>query len=217
MRKKQEFRDSRKGNLPSAWHPDFRIIDSLPHAGVERIIFMLKVIVVVLPVLLGISWMYLEIEAFVIRSKNGALQAELLHRDDRNETILAQSAAYDLAAKKIQIVRHFYGTPLVPLDFLVELAQKRPRGLVLKNMSIAGASEGFEGEPVESAVIHLQGYISDTTISALDMMDSFKEILTHFDSLKGKVGEIDVVSVRRDVVSKLFTYSMSIQVGEADN
>lgn len=97
---------------------------------------------------------------------------------------------------------------------MVEFAQKRPPGLVLGNLSVTDVGEEFAGESAESTIIHLQGYISDTSVSALEVMDSLKEILTGFDSLKGKVSEIDVVSVRRDVISKLFTYSMTIQVGE---
>lgn len=214
MRKKQELRDIKKGQRPFAWHPDFRSPGLLPHIGIERIVFMLKVVVVVLPVLFGIGWGYLEIEAFIARSKNGTLRADIAGRSERNEIILEQSAAYDLAAKKVQVVQYFYEVPLVPLDFLVEFAQKRPPGLVLRNLSVADVGEEFAGESAESSIIHLQGYISDTSVSALEMMDSLKEILTGFDSLKGKVSEIDVVSVRRDVISKLFTYSMTIQVGE---
>jgi len=214
MRKKQESRDPKTGQLPVAWHSDFRSLDLLPHMGIARIVFMLKVVVIVLPVLFGIGWGYLEIEAFVARSKNGALRAEIADRSERNEITLEQSASYDFAAEKVQVVQHFYEVPLVPLSFLVEFAQKRPPGLVLKNLSVADMGEEFAGEPVESSVIHLQGYISDTSVSALEMMDSLKEILTGFESLKGRVGEIDVVSVRRDVISKLFTYSMTIQVGE---
>lgn len=219
MRKKQEYRGQMRKALPSAWHPDFRNLEALPHAGVERIVLMLKIVFVVLPVLFAMSWGYLEVEAFVVRSKMWTLDDELLARIDRDKTILSQSNAYDLVAEKIEVVQYFYKAPLVPLDFLVELAQKRPSGLVLSSINItdmkAMSARDQADEPTDAAVINLQGYISDMSVSALAMMDGFKKLLATFESLKGRVGEIEVISVRRDVLSQLFTYSMTIHIRAA--
>ena len=55
MKMKREFRDAKKLMLPSAWHPDFRHTEELPHASVERVVFLLNVFVIALPILLAIS------------------------------------------------------------------------------------------------------------------------------------------------------------------
>tara|TARA_B100000989_G_C19509968_1_gene458486 strand:+ start:879 stop:1520 length:642 start_codon:yes stop_codon:yes gene_type:complete len=202
--------------ISPVWHPDFRNVDVLPHVGINRIVFMFNVLAVVMPILLCGVWIWVELEAFMYRSKNEELLLDIEERTLRNEMILEQDQLFQFASEKIKIVEAFYQTPVVPLDLLIQFSNRRPSGVIFQNISIAESGDDFEDDTLTGAVIHIQGFIEGVSTNALDVIDAYKQDLEQIPSVKNFIDKIEVVSLRRDVISQLFTYSIMIRLKEKE-
>ena len=83
-------------------------------------------------------------------------------------------------------------------------------------LTIMSDSDDFEDDTLTGAVIHIQGFIEGVSTNALDVIDAYKQDLEQIPSVKNFIDKIEVVSLRRDVISQLFTYSIMIRLKEKE-
>lgn len=183
----------------SNWHPNFRIVDSLPDLKVVRTDFFVNAISLSLA---AVAVFFLAIREYKVVN----LKDEIANWEEKIDAGRAQnlafiklSADFKKEAAKFEEVHEFRATDLVVTGFLQDLGPTIPLGLDLDSMAFGD----------ERVVI--RGTILGNSETASIALSDYLDVLREHAGIGSKFSDISLTTLVRDARSEVLSFEIVLQ------
>lgn len=208
---KSKSRPKRKESIDFAWHPDFRIQESLPDVKVVRTGFIINFITLTAAVLLMGLYGYRQLHAWNLSSQIEEVKAEIEVETPENRVNLKQSGEFKQATNLINDLTVFYKQSESVLEFLVEISQSKPDYIALSNIESSELTRTLsKSKTATYNRYNLTGVLQGSSAEALDALNKYREIISNLEIFKDKIDSIDVPPPRRNPTLDLFEFNIVI-------
>jgi alpha-N-acetylglucosamine transferase len=117
------FGFSKNKKTKISWHPDFRIVESLPDIKIVRTKFIINLIGIVVFCLLLVFVGYREIIKIGLRQSVKVYQAEIQNRQPSNRKLTTMSGEFRKLGDELKDIKQFKEKPLNLIEIVVELSK----------------------------------------------------------------------------------------------
>lgn len=194
------------------WHPDFRDHSKLPDISVIRTSFLMNFASAVVVASLFVYAAFNEISAAGLRSQIAELDQSISSRGKQNREYIKQGKDFEQSAWLVKDFKRFYKKSISPDEILLELALKRPKGMVMDEAALSLVQKRNKaGKNEEYFQQRISGTIKGDYDEALKVVDAYTEALKESEKLKDIIREVEVTSLKRDPVLALFTYIIEMK------
>ena len=120
---------------------------------------------------------------------------------------LRLSVKFRKLAANIVELEQFYAAPFTTLDFLTQISQMRPKGLIFKQLSLAERMEKKDATAKVTYSLNISG-----EVRSLTTLDEFKGELAQWDLLKVENYELEIDEILqgRDAETGIFPYTLKV-------
>ncbi len=196
----------RRKDIEPNWRPNFVNESKLPDIKVVRTGFAINFVAVAF--FLVTCGLVLQREYDIITTKNtiASLEQQIERSSPDNEVNLKRSQDFVTAARKIAEIEKFFIAPFSGQELLIELAQFRPSGVKLANITFT-ESNSKSKKLALAYQISLTGDVADLTL-----LDQFKGSFMEWEFLKldGYVISVTEAVQPRDTTRGVFPFSLNI-------
>ena len=162
-----------------AWHPNFRNFERLPDTKVVRTSFFINGVAVVIALMLGGYTIYREYTSHELRGQNAYWDRESAVKKPASDQAIALYKKFQEEEKQIFALRDFKaGTRLVISDFLLNIGETLPQGVMLNSFDYKAA-----GVTLRGSIAGLPDEASGKAAAYLDSLRKYKPFAGLFDSI----------------------------------
>jgi len=196
-----------KQNIQPNWRPNFVNASRLPDIKAVRTDFIVNFVSIVLAVLAGFYVIQNEYKVYSLNKTIGNMEEQILAAEASDSASLRLSVKFRKLAENIVELEQFYAAPFSALDFLTQIAQMRPEGLIFKQLSLAERMEKIDAAVEVTYSLNISG-----EARSLTTLDEFKGELANWDLLivEGYKLEIDEILQGRDAETGIFPYTLKV-------
>jgi hypothetical protein len=139
------FARKKKPEVILHWHPNFRMVASLPDIKQVRTGFIINFIAIFLAVV-ALGWtLYVEVQIHKTNTDLDHYNAQITGLKPTNDKDLGKSAKFVKDSKPLQFTARFFSEKLPPLDVMASLLEARPANIY------------FDSVDLESIILDLPG------------------------------------------------------------
>jgi len=193
------------------WHPNFRIVETLPDIKQVRTGFVVNFAAIFIAVLV-LGWtVYTEVQIHNVNHEIDRLQGQMDGNSAANKKGIAATKNFVAQSKSLQFAAHFYAQRLSPMELITALVDARPDNIYFDSIEISsGGMEAATSKNGVSQRIIISGTM--TSNSELPLDDYVNKILAS-PSLKGRIGDPNKdrkIDPRRDSVAGVFKFTITL-------
>ena len=119
------------------WHPNFRVVESLPDIKQVRTGFIVNFVAITLAVL-ALGWtLYTEVQIHKVGNEIDGFNTQIEGLKPTNTKDLAASTKFVTASKPLQFAAKKFSERLRPLDVMGALLDARPENILLDSVDVS--------------------------------------------------------------------------------
>jgi hypothetical protein len=199
------------------WHPNFRVVESLPDIKQVRTGFIVNFITITLALIALVWALWTEIQIHNTNAEVDKLNTQVEGLTATNKKDLAASAKFVVTSKSLQFADRFFAQKLSPVSLLQDLAEARPDDILLDGLeinSIILETPPFKKAPTQTVVI--TGTLTSDTLLDFNV---FVEKVKNCPTLKDHLILTDKKAVddkffkpepRQDITPGAFKFTITI-------
>jgi hypothetical protein len=188
------------------WHPNFRVVATLPDIKQVRTGFLVNFVTIVLALVALAFTLYFEVEIYKVNRDIDVLNTNIASDASTNNKDLAATKAFVNTSKLMQFTARFYSQKLPPLDLLSSLIDARPDNIVFESIEV----ETIGGKKANTQQVTFKGIL--TSGSELGLQEFVDKVLAS-PALKNRVSasikDRSIVS-NRDYVGDSFEFIVTL-------
>ncbi len=209
-----QLKRKKKTDEHAPWRPDFRDSNRLPDTKPVRTGFLLNFIAIAVAVSLLAVYAYREYNLRNITEELVYLRGQVAENRQDNQSLLRLNQQFLRSRNVAREAVRFDWEPLPVPDFLRNLAESLPEGVVLDAISLRFVSEeGGNNDDYPPFLIELDGRVIEFGESSpsrvLNLLQGRMEALP---SLQGRVVENDLSRFNRDTELNVFNFSLQVRL-----
>ena len=150
----------RKPEVIYQWHPNFRVVKTLPDIKVVRTDFVVNFAAVFLAVAALVWMIYIETNIFLVDRTINHLQAQIDENKKTNMLYLSQSSKFMHDSKGLQELTKFYGQSVPLVQLLDAVFSARPDNILFDSVSLTPVEISLKGKRVKTQLVVLTGELT---------------------------------------------------------
>ena len=167
------------------WHPNFRVVETLPDTKIIRTSFLINAGAVLLALGAATVLVIREQDLADLRAQTSAWEARILESTPKYTQAIKLQKQFTDAAERIKEIDAFVTTDLVASDVLRRLADTLPRLTTLDSVAMDAKS------------VRLRGTITGPDRKAIDMATAYVSQLKLDSLFSSRLESVDLKSVDR--------------------
>lgn len=179
------------------WHPDFRVVATLPDTKVIRTSFLVNIVAVVTVLALAYLVFRQESEISSIQSQKDDWSQQAGAKKPRLEKATQLQKEFSEGEKKVQQVQKFVESPVVGSELLLLVAETMPRMTILDVIEMSAEFVRLRGTVVGSSASLSQAYADQLAANP---------------AVKAMAESVRLSSQNRDVAGGRFTFEIEIKL-----
>lgn len=193
------------------WHPNFRVVASLPDIKQVRTGFIVNFIAIFLAVL-ALGWtLYVEVLIHKTNTELDHYNTQITALKPTNDKDLGKSAKFVKDSKPLQFTARFFSEKLAPLDVLASLLDARPSNIFLNSVDIESVIVDLPGnKKINTQRVTIAGTLNSAKETDISL---FEQNLQNCPALKSRITG-DPKDIKRDITgdpaAKIFTFTITI-------
>lgn len=194
------------------WHPNFRVVETLPDIKQVRTGFLVNFVAIVLA-LVALAWtVTTEVDIHNHSRDINRLNGEIDKETPANNKNLAASKQFVNKSKALQFSAKFFDGTLPPLDLLDAMLAARPDNILFDSVHIDPVIIETAGKKIPAQRVVISGTLASESSLSLD--DFVKKILASA-ALKNRVVDPDKnlkVENKRDAAAGVFKFTLTLNL-----
>jgi hypothetical protein len=151
----------KKPEVTPQWHPNFRVVKTLPDIKAVRTDFIVNFVAVTFAVLALGYMLFIEISNFQVGRQITRLQARIDEQHKNNTVDLKLSTQFVHEAKGLQELTKFYAQAISPMQLLMTLVDARPDNILFDSVEITPTEvEGKNRQRMKTQRLVLTGTLT---------------------------------------------------------
>jgi hypothetical protein len=197
-------------NIQPNWHPDFKIVSTLPDTRVVRTNFIAKSVIYAAIFIIAAIILQREYQAYKLSQIVQELEQQVQGASSADLSRLEKSEQFRKSALKVREVQRFFKAPFVAHDSIVELARAKPEGLTFTRLVLSElvieVKAGDKSKLQVAYKLSVSGNVQD-----LPLLTQFKRKLeeSQFLNLPGYSVGISENIDQRDVETGIIPFQVS--------
>jgi hypothetical protein len=193
------------------WHPNFRVVASLPDIKQVRTGFIVNFIAIFLALVALIFTLYFEIQIYKTNAELGKYNDQIGSIKPINDIDLVKSAKFVNGSKSLQFAAKFFSQKLSPLDVMASLLDARPKDILFDSVDIQTITLDFgAGKKADTQRVTIGGTLNSPNLLSLD---DFENKLKNSPVFKSRItGDAKDFKVdpKGDPTVGVFTFTITI-------
>jgi len=196
-----------KQNIQPYWRPNFVNASGLPDIKAVRTDFIVNFVSIVFATLAAFYVIQSEYRAYSLNKTISDMEEQIQAAEADDTASLRLSVKFRKLAANIVELEQFYAAPFTTLDFLTQISQMRPKGLIFKQLSLAERMEKKDATAKVTYSLNISG-----EVRSLTTLDEFKGELAQWDLLKVENYELEIDEILqgRDAETGIFPYTLKV-------
>ena len=196
-----------KQNIQPYWRPNFVNASGLPDIKAVRTDFIVNFVSIVFATLAAFYVIQSEYRAYSLNKTISDMEEQIQAAEADDTASLRLSVKFRKLAANIVELEQFYAAPFSSLDFLTQISQMRPKGLIFKQVSLAERMEKKDAKATVTYSLNISG-----EVRSLTTLDEFKGELAQWDLLKVENYELEIDEILqgRDAETGIFPYTLKV-------
>lgn len=196
-----------KQNVQPHWRPNFVNASGLPDIKAIRTDFIVNFVSIMLAMLAGFYVIQNEYRAYSLNKTISDMEEQILAAEAADSASLRLSVKFRKLAENIVELEQFHVAPFTTFDFLTQISEMRPKGLIFKQLSLA---ERLQKKDATTQVIYSLNITGE--VRSLTTLDEFKGELAEWDLLEVENYELEIDEILqgRDAKTGIFPYTLKV-------
>ncbi|MDA9589163.1 hypothetical protein N9V19_00220 [Opitutales bacterium] len=128
---------SNRQKIQPYWRPNFKIKSSLPDIKVVRTGFIVNFVIITFVLIAIFSLLHRQYYANSLRTTIDLTEARVRQAEPEDRLRLENSERFRKAAQSIEELERFYRAPYFADEFLINISQLKPEGLIFSRLSFS--------------------------------------------------------------------------------
>lgn len=180
------------------WHPDFRVVETLPDTKVIRTSFLVNFVAVAAVLVMGYLLVRQEIEITGVRSQCDQWTQRTEGQRPRLDKATQLQRAFTAEETKARQIREFVASRVVASDLLLLIAETLPR---LTTLDVV--------EMTEEGVVRLRGTVVGSSAS---LAQAYADQLAAHPGIVALTESVRLRSQNRDQAGNRFTFEIELKL-----
>lgn len=192
------------------WHPNFRVVETLPDIKQVRTGFLVNFIAIMLA-LAALGWTVIsEVSIHNYNRDIDRLTGQIDKETSANNKNLANSKQFVNKSKPLQYAAKFFADRLAPLELLDSILAARPESILFESVAIEPIVVESGGKKLNSQEVIISGTLASETSQTLT---EFKNKILASPALKSRVADPEKslkTENKRDAAAGVFKFTLTI-------
>lgn len=202
---------SKKEVTPN-WHPNFRIAEDLPDIKPIRTGFLINVAAVSICLILAYLFIQQEVKRMTLGNAIQTTRATVQETQATNSANLRKSADFVREAKKMEDLSEFYDSPVTAYNFLLDLSEIRPEGLIFDSITFREIETIVRRQVQKTYELAINGKTKD-----LIRLNEFKAMLSAMDAVEEYGGQVNENIQPPNETTGIYPYTIEVQLTPQQN
>ncbi len=195
------------------WHPNFRVVDTLPDIKQVRTGFLVNFAAIFLALIM-VGWtVYTEVEIFNVNRDIDRVNGGLDQSSSTNAKNLAKSSQFVAKSKPLQFAAQFFAEKLPALDLLTTLVEARPDNMHFDSLDVGPyvMDMGKKKKALTQRIVLTGTLISEDS----KPLETFKNKLLDSPLLKDRIIEPEknlTTQTSHDPDAGVFKFTITLQL-----
>lgn len=200
-----------------AWHPNFRVAETLPDISPIRTRFFINGTAILLVLGLLAFGAQREFQAWSLQEESQDYRVRIEAGEVLNRQTMARNSEFKKLSRHAEELVEFMAAPVEIDELMLSLAETRPEGLILRQVKMAYREERIAKDEVEYVpVVTVKGLISGDSQETTPVFTSYKQSVHDLPLLAEKIDLMKESSNRNDDLNLLeFKLNLDLVVAEA--
>ncbi len=199
--------------VQSAWHPNFRNVETLPDIKAIRTDFIINWGIVLVAAVLLMFFLKNEIAALSVGRSIKEFETKISENTGKNNNNLRLSGEFGTLSKKISELTDFVKAPVTPSIFLLTFAQVKPEEMLMQSISYDSQTIDLGNrKTAPGKLVTLQSTVNGTPAAVTQLVTEYVETIKNLDIIKESVHKVELQSLERDENLGLFNCSIRVEL-----
>lgn len=191
--------DKAKALQASAWHTNFRNLEALPDTKLIRTSFYVNGLLLFVAIAAVFAFAWQEYSLGDVRRQTRELQVRIDNNKAASQKAVDLYAKFKVEEQKINELNNFLkGQKLVVSDFIIQLGQTKPAGIVLLNVDYRDTG------------VNMRGYAQGISEQATSAASTYEKLLRDDPKMSAIFKSISIANVSRDIQAGRLMFEINL-------